>query len=256
MLLCIDIGNTNVVLGVASGKDILQQWRIRSEKEMTPDELSVIVSNLFASKGISAEDIKNIIISSVVPSLLRTFEIFSQDILKINPLVVGIETKTDMPNLYNKPTEVGIDRIVNAVAAYHKYKKALIIIDFGTATTFDYVTREGAYIGGAISPGLMISSEALHAKTARLPKLEMFVVPKSAIGRDTISSMQVGLVFGYVGLVDGIVSRMIKESGESEILVIATGGLALMISDVSDTIDHLEPLLTLEGLLRIFEINS
>ena len=255
MLLCIDIGNTNVVLGVTDSGKILKHWRIRTEKDITSDELGILVGNLFRSVGMTMEDIKHVIISCVVPPVLNTYKVFSQQYLDIKPVIVGPDIDMGMPNLYNNPKEVGADRIVNAVAAYEKYRKALVIIDFGTATTFDYVSQEGSYIGGAISPGVLISCEALFQKTSKLPKVEIFTRPKSVIGRDTVSSMNVGIIYGYAGLVDGIVNRMKKESRE-EVTVVATGGLAPLICDVAETIDHVEEFLTLEGLMLIFERNK
>ena len=255
MLLCIDIGNTNIVLGVTDQDKILDHWRIRTEKEVTADELGVFVCNLFRSSKIGMNDITDIIISCVVPPLLNTVEDFSNRYFNISPMVVGPELETGMPIHYDNPKEVGADRIVNAVAAYEKYRTGLIIVDFGTATTFDYVSREGAYIGGAIAPGVTISCEALFQKASKLPRVEIFARPKSVIARDTISSMNVGIVYGYAGLVDGIVNRMKKEV-KDELIVIATGGLAPLISEEAEVIDHVEEFLTLEGLMIIFKRNS
>ena len=252
MLFCIDIGNTNVVLGVTDKGKILKHWRIRTEKDITPDELGILVGNLFRSADMRLEDIKNTIISCVVPPLLNTFEQFSQRYFDIKSIVVGPSIETGMPILYDNPKEVGADRIVNAVGAYEKYHTALVVIDFGTATTFDYISQEGSYIGGAISPGVLISCEALYQNASKLPRVEIFAAPKSVIARDTENSMNVGIIYGYAGLVDGIVNRMKKESREN-VTVVATGGLAPLISDVSETIDHVEELLTLEGLVTIFE---
>lgn len=254
MLLCIDIGNTNIVIGVTDQDKILHHWRIRTEKELTPDELGIVVSNLFQSVGMTFADIRNIIISCVVPPLLNTMEEFSQRYFHIKPVIVGPGLKTGMPILYDNPREVGADRIVNAVGAYAKYRSALVIVDFGTATTFDYISGEGAYIGGAIAPGALISCEALFQKASKLPRVEIFTRPKGVIARDTVSSMNVGIIFGYAGLVDGIVNRMKKESGE-DLTVVATGGLASVICDVSETIDYVEEFLTIQGLMIIFNKN-
>lgn len=254
MLFCMDIGNTNMVLGVVKDNRILQHWRIRTEKEITADELAILVSNLFQASRFDLNSIRDMIISCVVPPLLSTVEEFAQKYFHLRPLIVGPGIKTGMPIKYDNPKEVGADRIVNAVAAYEKYKTAIVIVDFGTATTFDYVSADGAYMGGAIAPGVVISCEALFQKASKLPRVEIFARPKSVIGKDTISSMNVGIIYGYAGLVDGIVNRMKKESGE-DLTVVATGGLAPIICEVSETIDHVEEFLTLEGLMIIFKRN-
>ncbi|MFC1885373.1 type III pantothenate kinase [Thermodesulfobacteriota bacterium] len=255
MLFCIDIGNTNMVLGITDKDKILHHWRIRTEKEMTPDELGITVTNLFNNAGMELDQIKDAIVSCVVPPLLNNVEAFCKKYFKLKPLVVGPGLKTGMPIKYDNPKEVGADRIVNAVAAYEKYRSALIAVDFGTATTFDYISGDGAYLGGAIAPGVFISCEALFQHASKLPRVEIFAHPKNVIARDTVSSMNVGIVYGYAGLVDGIVNRMKRESGENP-KVIATGGLAPLICDVSETIDYIEEFLTLKGLMIIFERNK
>ncbi|PKN68114.1 MAG: pantothenate kinase [Deltaproteobacteria bacterium HGW-Deltaproteobacteria-15] len=255
MLFCIDIGNTNIVLGLSDGEKILHHWRIRTEREITSDELGIVVQHLFSSSNVKTGDVKNIIISSVVPPLMNTMEVFSRRYFKVKPLVVGPGIQTGMEILYDNPKEVGADRIVNAVAAYEKYRTSLVVIDFGTATTFDCVSKEGSYLGGAISPGVLISCEALFQKASRLPRVEIFAKPKKVIAKDTISSMNVGIVYGYAGLVDGIVGRMKREMGQNP-TVIATGGLAPLICEEAESIDHVEEFLTLEGLIIIFKRNQ
>jgi type III pantothenate kinase len=254
MLFCIDIGNTNIVLGLCDDDRILHHWRIRTEREITPDEVGILIGNLFASSKVPTEAVSHVIISCVVPPLLNTMEEFSRAYFRVNPLVVDSETKTGMPILYDNPKEVGADRIVNSVAAFEKYRTALVAVDFGTATTFDCVSEEGAYLGGAIAPGVLISCEALFQKASRLPRVEIFARPRSVIAKDTISSMNVGIVYGYAGLVDGIVNRIKKEM-DRDLKVVATGGLAPLICEVAETIDHVEEFLTLEGLMIIFKRN-
>ncbi|MBU2498200.1 MAG: type III pantothenate kinase [Proteobacteria bacterium] len=254
MLFCIDIGNTNIVLGVTDGDRILNHWRIRTERDITADELGIMVGNLFGISQVRMTDIKDVIVSCVVPPLLNTVEEFALRYFNTRPLIVGPGIVTGMPIHYDNPKEVGADRIVNSVAAYERYRTGLIVVDFGTATTFDCVSAEGAYIGGAIAPGVLISCEALFQKASKLPRVEIFVKPKKVIAKDTISSMTVGIVYGYAGLVDGIVKRIKKEAG-CDLKVVATGGLAPLISEECESIDHVEAFLTLEGLMIIFERN-
>ncbi|MBW1701862.1 MAG: type III pantothenate kinase [Deltaproteobacteria bacterium] len=255
MLFCIDIGNTNILLGVTNENTLLKHWRIRTEKDVTSDELGILVNTLFQSAGIKMGDVKDTIVSCVVPPLINTIEEFCLRYLNTSPMIVGPGIKTGMQIKYDNPKEVGADRIVNAVGAYEKYHTALVVVDFGTATTFDYISSEGEYMGGAIAPGVLISCEALFQKASKLPRVEIFARPKSVLAKDTISSMNVGIIYGYAGLVDGIVNRMKKESAEA-LTVVATGGLAPIICDVSETIDHVEEFLTLQGLMSIFKKNQ
>jgi type III pantothenate kinase len=255
MLFCIDIGNTNIVLGVTDADQIREHWRIRTEKDVTADELGILIRNLFNSSEIRMSDITDIIISCVVPPLLNTLEDFARRYFDIKPMIVGPGLKTGMPIHYDNPKEVGADRIVNAVAAYEKYRTGLIVVDFGTATTFDCVSEEGAYIGGVIAPGVAISSEALFQKASKLPRVEIFAKPKNVITKDTISGMNAGIIYGYAGLVDGIVKRIKKEAGDN-LTVVATGGLATIIFEESETIEYVEEFLTLEGLMIIFKRNN
>jgi type III pantothenate kinase len=255
MLLCIDIGNTNIVLGVIDQDRVIRQWRIRTVKDATADEIGIAIMSLFEYSGtIKPGNIKDILVASVVPSLITVMQEFSLRYFNISPFVVGPGIKTGMHVEYDNPKEVGIDRIVNAVAGYEKYHTGLIVIDFGTATTFDCVSREGVWIGGAIAAGLVISCEALFEKASKLPRTEIFAKPKNVIAKDTISAMNVGAIYGYAGLVDGIVTRMKKEIGY-EMKVLATGGIAPLIFGESSTIDHLEEHLTLEGLMIIYKRN-
>lgn len=255
MLLCIDVGNTNIVMGVLDQDEIIGHWRVRTEKEATSDELGILICNLFQTSKISMEVVNSIIISCVVPPLLNALEELSNSYFKIKPIIVGPGLKTGMPIRYDNPREVGADRIVNSVAAYEKHKCGLIVVDFGTATTFDCVSEDGAWIGGAIAPGIVISSEALFEKASKLPRVEIFSGPKNVIAKDTIGAMNAGIVYGYAGLVDGIVKRIKKEIGH-DVKVIATGGVAPLIARESETIEETDENLTLEGLKILYMRNS
>ncbi|NWH03802.1 type III pantothenate kinase [Desulfobacter latus] len=248
MLLVIDVGNTNTVIGVYKDETLAQDWRIRTVRETTADEFNILARALFADKGIQLTDISKVVISSVVPSSVRILHAFCERYLGLTPLWVNAASvKKLMPILYSNPNEVGADRIVNAVAAYEKYKKALIIIDFGTATTFDAITEKGEYLGGAICPGVVISSDALFQRASRLPRVEMLKAPDRVIGDDTIESIQSGIIFGNAAMVDGMVDRMKQEMNTTP-MIIATGGLAPLIAEVSNAIESVDLALTLEGL--------
>lgn len=248
MLLVIDVGNTNTVIGVYEDDVLKQDWRIRTIRETTADEFNILARALFADKGIRRTDISKIVISSVVPSSVRILNAFCERYLGITPLWINPESvKKLMPILYSNPNEVGADRIVNAVAAYEKYKKALIIIDFGTATTFDAISEKGEYLGGAICPGVVISAEALSQRASRLPRVEIFKAPEKVIGDDTIESIKSGIIFGNAAMVDGMVDRMKQEMNTTP-MIIATGGLSPLIAEVSNAIESVDLALTLDGL--------
>lgn len=248
MLLVIDVGNTNTVIGIYDNDVLKHDWRIRTIRDTTADEFNVLANALFADKGVTRTQIKKIVISSVVPSSVPILDSFCKKYLGLSPLWIYPDSvKKLMPILYNNPNEVGADRIVNAVAAYKKYKTSLIIIDFGTATTFDVISEKGEYIGGAIVPGVMISAEALFQKASRLPRVEIFKAPENVIGKDTIDSIKSGIIHGNAAMVDGMVERITKEMG-TQPRVLATGGLAPLISGLSKTIEKVEPSLTLDGL--------
>ena len=252
MLLVIDVGNTNTVMGIYHGKKLIQDWRIRTERNTTEDEFNVIAANLFANGGIDAGAIKKTIISCVVPPIVTILDAFCRKYLGHTPHWVDARSYTRMPILMNNPQEVGADRIVNSVAAYHKYQKSLIVIDFGTATTFDLISQKGEYLGGVISPGIMIASEALFREASKLPRVEIFEKPRNVVGKDTAEAIKSGIIFGYAGLVDGIVQRMKLEVNPSP-TVLATGGLAPLMAGVAHTIEKVESDLTLEGLRLISE---
>ena len=252
MLLAIDVGNTNTVVGIFDGEQLKSDFRIRTMREITEDEIYGATHRLMKARGFSEDKITDVIVASVVPKMKRAISVYCSKYLKINPLWVTADLPLGMPVLLKNPAEAGADRIVNAVAAYDKYKGALIVVDFGTATTFDCISKNGEYLGGAISPGIGTASEALFTKAARLPRVEIADPPQAAIGRDTVSSMQSGIIFGYAGLVDGLVSRIKKEM-DGPVTVIATGGLAPLMAGVCSEISAVEPDLTLLGLRLIHQ---
>ena len=253
MLLAIDIGNTNIVWGVFDGDKLLVDWRVGTDHAKTTDEYGILLLDLLRVEGISPKRVDGVILSSVVPPLTPLFEELSETYFHCLPLIVSTELETGLTIKYTNPQEVGSDRIVNAAAAFRRYGGPLIIVDFGTATTFCAVTAAGEYLGGAIAPGLRISAEALYARTAKLPKIEL-ARPKSAIGQNTVSSMQAGLIFGHAGLVDELVRRIQHELGR-ECFVLATGGLAGLIAPESQTIREVRPHLILEGLALLWSLN-
>ena len=253
MLLVIDVGNTNIVLGVYKDTELLDHWRISTDRQRTTDEYGVLIRELFYLNDLRADDINAIIFSSVVPPVVPTLERMCQRYFGLSPLLIGPGVKTGMDIRYDNPREVGADRIVNAVAAYEKYGGPVIIVDFGTATTFCAVDAKGVYLGGSICPGIGISTEALVQRTAKLPRIELKRTD-SVICRNTIESMQAGVFYGFVGQVEGIVSRMRRELDMSA-RVVATGGLAVVIAPATKAIDVVEPMLTLEGLRIIYERN-
>ncbi|MEL7565198.1 MAG: type III pantothenate kinase [Dehalobacterium sp.] len=254
MLLAIDAGNTNIVLGIYQNNTLISHWRVSTDRQKTADEYGILLRNLFDFQGHQFSDITAVAIASVVPPLMTSLEEMSRNYFGITPLIVGPGVKTGMPLKFDNPKEIGADRIVNAVAAYEIYGGPLIVVDFGTATTFDVVTKHGEYIGGAIAPGIGISTEALFMRAAKLPRVEL-VKPQNVITKNTINGIQAGIIFGFTGQVDGIVKRMKKELGEDP-FVVATGGLAQLISTESETIQKVDPWLTLEGLRIIYLKNE
>ena len=252
MLLVIDVGNTDTVIGIYNGKELVKDWRIRTVNTITEDEFNIIAVNLFTGSDIKSKDISHIVISCVVPPLVSILDSFCRKYLGRHPLWVDAKSVNIMPILYNNPDEVGADRIANSIAAFEKYKTSLIVVDFGTATTFDAVSEDGEYLGGAICPGIMISAEALFLKASKLPRVEIFSHPEKIIGKDTASSIRSGIIYGYAGLVDGIARRMKIEMGTAP-KVVATGGVSNLMADVCDSIEEVEPSLTLEGLRIIYE---
>jgi type III pantothenate kinase len=249
MLLVIDVGNTNTVIGIFE-KDVLRKdWRVPSRRDTTADEFYVLIKNLFQDADIPLESIEKTIISCVVPPMAPVLDAFCRRRLSSAPphWITAASVRGWMPILYTNPAEVGADRIVNAVAAYHRYAQALIVIDFGTATTFDVISAQGEYLGGAISPGIAIASDALFQRASKLPRVALFNPPASVIGKDTESSLKSGILHGYAALVDGMVDK-IREEMESPAKVIATGGLAPLMQAVSRTIELVDSNLTLEGL--------
>ncbi|MGC8658485.1 MAG: type III pantothenate kinase [Desulfomonilaceae bacterium] len=253
MLLAIDVGNTNIVIGLYKDDEKLGSWRIRTNEDVTADELWVVLKNLLFWQGLDTKNIHGAIIACVVPPLKAALEDLCQVFLGISPLFVGPGIKTGMPIRYDNPKEVGADRIVNAVAAYEKYRSELIAVDFGTATTFDYINSSGEYEGGSIAPGVKISAEALFHHASKLFRVELSA-PAKVIAKDTASAIQSGIIFGYAALVDGILGRMFEEL-RSRPKVVATGGLARVISAHTKLVDEVEDDLTMDGLKILYKRN-
>jgi type III pantothenate kinase len=257
VILVLDVGNTNTVLGIFKEKELLVEWRLSTDAKKTADEYGIQVMQLFYQRGIKPEQIEGVIISSVVPNIMYSLEHMIRKYFKLTPMVVGPGVKTGINVKYDNPKEVGADRIVNAVSAHEIYKRSLILIDFGTATTFCAISKDANYLGGTICPGIKIASEALFERAAKLPRVEL-IKPETVICKNTVSSMQAGIIYGYIGQVDYIVSKMKVEMinmGEADPFVVATGGLAQVIRKDSATINEVHPYLTLEGLRMIYEKN-
>jgi type III pantothenate kinase len=254
MLLALDVGNTNTVIGVFDGAALKVHWRLSTRRAGTSDEYGIFIKGLFDFAGLDFRAVTAVILSTVVPPVQAPLEEMSRQFFGAEAMIVGPGIKTGMPILYESPRDVGADRIVNAVAAFEAYGGPCIVVDFGTATTFDAISTKGEYQGGAICPGIAISAEALFQRAAKLPRVDI-IKPKAVIGKNTVGSMQAGLYFGYLSLVEGIVARMREEMGGRP-KVIATGGLAQLVLGDSTLVDHVDPLLTLNGLRILFERNQ
>lgn len=253
LLLCIDVGNTQTVLGIYRARNLLATWRIRSDRDRTADEYGHLINDLLRGKGFDPSTLIGICVSCVVPPAIQALEKMAHEAFDIKPLVIGPGIKTGMPIMYDNPREVGADRIANTVAAFERYRRALIVIDFGTAITFDVVSEKGEYLGGVIFPGIQISLDALFLKASKLPRVEL-EKPPGVVGRNTITSIQSGIIHGYVGLVDALVLK-IREEMKVDPHVVATGGFAAFIAEESSVIKEVLPDLTLEGLRILFERN-
>ena len=254
MLLAVDVGNTQTVYGLYDGERLAEHWRVTTEAERTGDELGVLVGRLLELRDVGFEDIGGVCLSSTVPPLVRAYDEFARDYVEATLLVLGPGTRTGIPISYDDPREVGPDRIANAVAARERYGAPCIVVDFGTSTNYDIVSADGEYVGGVLAPGIEVSMEALFARAARLVKVD-FTPPPTVIGKTTVAGLQSGLVYGFAGQVDGIVRRIRAEIGDSA-PVVATGGLAELIAPHAETIDRVDPLLTLEGLRLVWDRNG
>ncbi|MBQ2957342.1 MAG: type III pantothenate kinase [Clostridia bacterium] len=255
MILTLDIGNTNIKTALFDGENMVNYWRISTNRSMSSDEYGILLANLFKHSGLELNVVTGIIMSSVVPSINFTIEHMCKNYFGFEPVQVAPGVKTGINIRYDNPRELGSDRIANAVAAYELYGGPCIYIDFGTATTYGVMSAKGEFLGGAICPGLKLSAEALVDKAAKLPKFEL-VKPESVIGKNTITNLQSGIVYGYVGQVTYLIRKMKEEIGDPNTKVIATGGLALLVAGETDQIDVLDGLLTLKGLRLIYEKNQ
>lgn len=255
MILTLDIGNTNIKTALFEGREMAHYWRISTSLSKTSDEYGILLMNMFAHEGVKPEEVEGIVISSVVPTINFTIEHMCQNYFHMQPMMVAPGIKTGINIKYENPRELGSDRIANAVAAYAQYGGPCIFIDFGTATTFGVVDENGSFLGGSIFPGIKVASEALVSGTAKLPRFAI-EKPESVIGRTTLTNLQSGMYYGYVGLVKHIVQKMKQELGRQDAIVVATGGMALLISEESKVIDKLDGLLTLKGLRMIYERNK
>ena len=254
MILTMDIGNTNIKVALFQGMDLVQYWRASTNRNMSSDEYGMLLMNLFDHHGISPDEVEGIMISSVVPQINFTIEHMCKTYFHQEPRFIGPGVKTGINIKYENPRELGSDRIANAVAAYELYGGPCITIDFGTATNFGVISAKGEFLGGAICPGLKLAAEALTERTAKLPRFEL-AKPESVIGRNTVTNMQAGIVYGYIGQINYLIDRMKKELGEPDARVIATGGLAVLVAGESNVIDVMDGLLTLKGLFLIYQKN-
>lgn len=255
MLLAIDIGNTNITLGVFNNEELVAQFRLTTRQQRTSDEYGIDVCNLIEHRGFQISDIAAVIISSVVPDIMHSFNNGIKKYFNVEPLVVSAGIKTGIKIQTDNPRQIGADRIVDAVAAYKLYGGGIIVIDFGTATTYDYVDKNGTYLYGVTAPGIKTAASSLSEKAAMLPEIQI-IKPKTILAKETITSMQAGVVYGYIGQTEYIVNKMKEELGNPDAKVIATGGLGTIIAAETDTIDTYNPILTLEGLRLIYEKNK
>lgn len=253
MLLAIDVGNTNITMGVFENENLVATWRMATDTNRMPDEYAILIRNMLPMKNILVESISGVSICSVVPPLTQVFQELSSSYFKIDPLVVSAGTKTGVRIEYENPRDVGSDRVVDAAAAYDIYGGPIVIVDFGTATVFDAVSKDGTYIGGAIASGINLTAQALYERTAQLRKVEL-IPPKNAIGKNTTASIQSGIFYGHVGMVEAMVERFKKEMGDG-VKVVATGGMAQVIDQETDVFDEINMDLTLIGLRLIYELN-
>ena len=255
MILTLDIGNTNIKTALFEGMEMVQYWRVSTDRNMSSDEYGILLMNLFAHKHISPEQVEGIMISSVVPQINFTIEHMCRTYFNQEPRIIGPGVKTGINIKYENPRELGSDRIANAVAAYELYGGPCITIDFGTATSFGVISEKGEFLGGAICPGLKLAAEALTERAAKLPRFEL-TKPENVIGRNTVTNMQAGIVYGYIGQINYLVDRMKKELGAPNAQVIATGGLAVLVAEESSVLDVMDGLLTLKGLCLIHQKNA